>query len=1653
MVAMMRADDARARGVAGYADIIGCGTACAGEGSAAEPGPEGLLLALRRAYDRAGAAPAEVTFLEGHAAGTACFDTAELTALTTLRAGARQVAALGGIKANIGDTRAAAGVAGLLKAVLAMSAGVLPPSTGCERPHPLLRDSASLLRVLTRPEPWPDAAKSRLSGVTAMGVDGTSAHVLLRRADDHVRRRGASKKAGTPTRGNPGFGAAGGAEAGVARPFPYEPGRRLVHLAGTTPPPRTEVYAFSGDDPAELAATLTRIGGIATWLSDGERHDLACQQARLGHTGRLRVAFAAASATELARRARHAAQLVTRLTARVAHHEHGVFAGDGVRGRVVLLFAGQGPGVLSTDVSGQGWHEADAVAEATAAYRASRAALRWLDRLGVTPAAAVGHGTGELTALAWAGCLSAPDAADLVSRRTRAVTGQDTRGAAMLSVSTDPATARALAEGTDVVIAAYNGPHAHVLAGSTAALNVVAERAARGGIATAMLPTRGDLGTPATAGCAAALADVLSSITFGPLRRRVISTVTGRELTPREDIRALLCEQLTAPVRFHEAVRAAARVADLFCEADPGRALASLAAQCCPLPVISTGSVGNAGNDGRRTDAASANAAAALFAAGAANSLEPMFAGRTARPIDIWRERLFCTDPRVTVQNATVPNPTAEHSAGHASGGAPMLPQPQGHPTEGNGQTPWGEGEIPGVGPWIRCFAEVTHPIPEPATAPPSGPWRLRVTPRQPLRKIIGETFTDHARADCVLACIADASDPDAAGLLLEAAREALGCGGLIVISHGGGLAGFLRSLHAEHPQLGVTLLRVAQSREGIRRARRFAHAQPGVYREMVLADGDPPAVVAAEPVAVTGTGETPLAVADVVLLTGGAGGIGLPCAQAIASTGAAVALVGRGDPASDPAVRTGLERLRSAGACAGYEPADVTDPGAMRAAVHRLEERLGPVTALVYLAGTGPPRPFAELTAEDIRAEVRARTAGLASALASLRPGRLRLVVTFGSVAGWYGQAGECHHALADAALRDQAERLALRAPGCRVLHISWPAWSGTNLPGSAGEANGLGMAAGPWPAAVAPIPASAAPFAAPAAPFAAPAAPFADPVAPVPACEAGSMLLRLIASSGLARVLAVHGRAGLAPARIAWPGRFVAEVRVHYPGVELVADAALGPDSDPYLADYRLDGQATLPAALGLEAMAQAAAVLAARPLRQARDVMMASQLAICADGSARIRVCALHYGDRVETVLRSAETRYGTEHLRAVFPVADPPPGGAVSSGAVASGAVSSGAVYDGRARGGGPDHMSTGIVDGTELYGSLCFQAGRFRRVAFLPELTSRSYRALVRGADDAPWFGLGMAEQPLLLGSPGVNDAAIHAPQACVPHRRLRPTGCENMTVTGLTIDGAVEVRAHQRSATADEYVWDVEAVDRHGRHVAVWTGLRLADTGPLSRTQPWPPALLAAYLERGAIALGLDPKLRVRVRAGHPRRLSCGCWEQGMASGHSGHANGSGAASGGGGGAGSGAGGGFLTSGLFFVGSGQAALARRSHLDGLTLTVDTAGPAACDWEATGARRSESLPFAPDCRTVYDQLRDRCGERPETVRSRIWTAAQCLRKAALPSGSPLAVGAFHDDGWVLLRAADSAIASAVVTVSGGTDAVAVAIMTSVSLVGD
>ncbi len=190
MAVLMRHEDAVASGRRIYAVIRGWGISSDGQGGITRPRAEGQLHAIHRAYRRAGYGIDTVDYIEGHGTGTRVGDDAELDALTQAhREGPRRSspAAVGSIKANIGHTKAAAGIAGLLKAALALHNEVLPPVTGCDQPHRTFAEPSAVLRILREPELW-SQKRPRRAGVSAMGFGGVNTHLTLEAAPRAVKR-------------------------------------------------------------------------------------------------------------------------------------------------------------------------------------------------------------------------------------------------------------------------------------------------------------------------------------------------------------------------------------------------------------------------------------------------------------------------------------------------------------------------------------------------------------------------------------------------------------------------------------------------------------------------------------------------------------------------------------------------------------------------------------------------------------------------------------------------------------------------------------------------------------------------------------------------------------------------------------------------------------------------------------------------------------------------------------------------------------------------------------------------------------------------------------------------------------------------------------------------------------------------------------------------------------------------------------------------------------------------------------------------------------------------------------------------------------------------------------------------------------------------
>ncbi|MFC8846045.1 MULTISPECIES: amino acid adenylation domain-containing protein [unclassified Micromonospora] len=182
VVALRRLADAQADGDRIYAVLPGWAVTNDGADRAgyAVPGPSGQAAAVAGALAAAEVAPGEVRLIEAHGSGTPLGDALEVAALHEVYGGVApaESCALGSVKTNIGHLDAAAGIAGLIKAVLAVQHGVIPPNLHFTRPHPEIDLAGGPFHVPTKARDWPQVAR-RVAGVSSFGLGGTNAHVVV----------------------------------------------------------------------------------------------------------------------------------------------------------------------------------------------------------------------------------------------------------------------------------------------------------------------------------------------------------------------------------------------------------------------------------------------------------------------------------------------------------------------------------------------------------------------------------------------------------------------------------------------------------------------------------------------------------------------------------------------------------------------------------------------------------------------------------------------------------------------------------------------------------------------------------------------------------------------------------------------------------------------------------------------------------------------------------------------------------------------------------------------------------------------------------------------------------------------------------------------------------------------------------------------------------------------------------------------------------------------------------------------------------------------------------------------------------------------------------------------------------------------------------
>lgn len=527
------------------------------------PAVDGQVAVIRAALEQAGVSADTIGYVEAHGTGTPLGDPIEVAALTqAFRAGTprKQFCHLGSVKTNVGHLDAAAGITGFIKAVLALREKVIPPTLHFTAPNPRIDLAASPFKVAATLTPWPEGATPRRAGVSAFGVGGTNAHVVLEEAP--------RREATAPARTHQLFllsartpAALDAAAARLAAHVRAAPESELPDIAYTLQVGRREF-------PHRRMLVCGDAAEASAWLENGEPRRVVSQHCELREPP---VVFMFPG--QGAQYAGMGAQLYER---------------EQVFREAVAVCAGLLQEHLGLDVTRllcptpaeMAWAEEKLThtrfaqpALFTMEYALARLWLSW----GIQPAAMIGHSLGEYVAATLAGVFPLGRALEIVAERARLIEGAPTGG--MMAVRLPEAELTPLL-GKTLALAAVNAPALCVASGAADDLAALETTLKSRGVATIRLA--------ATRAFHSAAMDEIT----GPLARRLrkrplqaptlplVSGITGRWLTADEATDPeYWAMHARRTVRFADALAQLWSEPRVLLEVGPGSALTTLARQ------------------------------------------------------------------------------------------------------------------------------------------------------------------------------------------------------------------------------------------------------------------------------------------------------------------------------------------------------------------------------------------------------------------------------------------------------------------------------------------------------------------------------------------------------------------------------------------------------------------------------------------------------------------------------------------------------------------------------------------------------------------------------------------------------------------------------------------------------------------------------------------------------------------------------------------------------------------------------------------------------------------------------------------------------------------------------------------------------------------
>jgi acyl transferase domain-containing protein/NAD(P)H-dependent flavin oxidoreductase YrpB (nitropropane dioxygenase family)/NAD(P)-dependent dehydrogenase (short-subunit alcohol dehydrogenase family) len=636
MVVLKRHQDALRDGDRIYSVIKGVGGSSDGKSlGLTAPRKNGQVQALERAYDQAGITPSVVGLVEAHGTGTVVGDRTELSALTDkfIQAGAiAGQAHLGSVKTQIGHTKCAAGLAGLIKASLSVYHGIKPPTIHLKNPNSYYNAQTSPFAFHTEAGLWME--NKRYAGVSAFGFGGTNFHAVIENSN---------------------------------------PVNTEVPTLKSWP---SELFVFRGDTYEEAKSKLTAVKTLLDSNAQIDLKDIAYS-----------LAMADNKPVQLCIVADRAEDLNMKLELTLSGIESkDTYATKKRDGKVVFMFPGQGSQRINMArdlfvifpvmrellkdlpqyekvLFPNAVFDAALLKEQKENIKDTRMAqpllgivnlaiANFLRTLGIVPDMVAGHSYGELPALCFAGAFAEDQLVNLSAARAKSILDavEDGDTGAMVAVNAKQEELQKIIAGlTDIYTVNYNSPLQCVLAGSTPAITHLIEVLKAAKISFRQLEVACAFHSPLVVKSKELYQQVLEGVTFNDLILPVWSNTTAQEYPVQADqIKERLTDHLIKPVKFVDQVQEMyAAGARIFIEVGPGKVLSGLTKACLGKEEL----LMHAEDNGLNKLTHLLCMLATYISTGRDIHIEKLFEGRGARLLNLNEPALYKKSPTVWFVN------------------------------------------------------------------------------------------------------------------------------------------------------------------------------------------------------------------------------------------------------------------------------------------------------------------------------------------------------------------------------------------------------------------------------------------------------------------------------------------------------------------------------------------------------------------------------------------------------------------------------------------------------------------------------------------------------------------------------------------------------------------------------------------------------------------------------------------------------------------------------------------------------------------------------------------------------------------------------------------------------------------------------------------